>query len=168
LTIDCTGAGGGPFHFVPWSDSKGETLALALDGLVPGVILNRGHWLLPLTPGTAQIGATHQPARIDLVLTTEARVELEKSVAAMSARPFRVTGHGAGVRVYLADKRPVVGRHPADARLGVFNGLGGKGTLFAPALARQWVSHLTEGVPFDREVDVARYWNGRERKAGLH
>jgi len=71
-----------------------------------------------------------------------------------------VTGQEAGVRVYVADKKPVVGRHPADARFGVLSGLGAKGALFAPALAQQWASHLTEGTPFDSEVDVARVWRG--------
>jgi glycine/D-amino acid oxidase-like deaminating enzyme len=168
LVIDCTGAAGGRFHFVPWSHSKGETLTLAIDGLAPGVILNRGHWLLSLGAGMAQVGATHQPARTDLMLTPAARLELAASVAAMSARPFAVTGHRAGVRVYLADKRPAVGRHPSDSRLGVFNGLGGKGALFAPALARQWVGHLAAGAAFDREVDVARYWRSRDVAPRLH
>jgi glycine/D-amino acid oxidase-like deaminating enzyme len=62
----------------------------------------------------------------------------------------------AGARVYLPDKKPVAGRHPADPRLGVLSGLGAKGVLFAPALARQWARHLTEGAPFDPEVNVAR------------
>ena len=73
----------------------------------------------------------------------------------------------AGVRVYVADKRPVVGRHPLEPRLGVMNGLGGKGTLFAPTLARQWVNHIMDGVPFDPEVDVARLWRAPREAAVL-
>ena len=72
-------------------------------------------------------------------------------------RPFSVTGHSAGVRVNLPDKRPIAGRHPDNPRLGIINGLGAKGALLAPMLARQWVNHLTEGVPFDAEVDVRRF-----------
>jgi len=76
----------------------------------------------------------------------------------MSSERFVVTEQQAGVRVYLGDKRPVAGRHPGDSGLGLLSGLGAKGTLFAPGLARQWVNHLREGVPFDAEVDVARLW----------
>ena len=36
-------------------------------------------------------------------------------------------------------------------------GLGSKGVSLAPWLARQWWNHLSEGVPFDPEVDVARF-----------
>lgn len=158
LVIDCTGASGSPFGFVPWQYSKGECLTLAIDGLAADTVLNRGHWILPLTAGRAMIGATHSPGRRDIILTIEARTALETSIASMSAQPFTVTEHDAGVRAYVPDKKPVAGRHPADPGLGVLNALGAKGALFAPALARQWVNHLVDGVPFDREMDVARLW----------
>ncbi len=158
LVIDCTGASGSPFGFVPWQYSKGECLTLAVDGLAPDVVLNRGHWILPLQPGRAMVGATHSPGRRDIILTAEARTALEASIATMSSQPFLVTEHDAGVRAYVPDKRPIVGRHPGDPGLGVLNALGAKGALFAPALARQWLNHLVDGVPFDRETDVARFW----------
>jgi glycine/D-amino acid oxidase-like deaminating enzyme len=69
------------------------------------------------------------------------------------------------VRVNLPDRRPVIGRHPANHRRGVFNGLGAKGVLWAPALARQWVNHLTEGVPFDPVIAVERFWRDEIRSA---
>jgi glycine oxidase len=158
LVIDCTGSGAGPFNFVPWQYSKGECLTVTIDGLAPDVVLNRGHWILPLGNRTAKVGATHCPGRRDLNLTPEARVALEAGLATMTSQAYEVTEQQVGIRTYLGDKRPVVGRHPADAGLGILNGLGAKGTLFAPALARQWVHHLREGVPFDPEVDAARVW----------
>ena len=58
----------------------------------------------------------------------------------------------------LPDKRPVAGRHPTDRHCGLINGLGAKGTLLAPTLARQWVSHLVLGSAFESKFDVARFW----------
>ena len=101
------------------------------------------------------------------MLTAEARSALEAGLMAISSRPFVVTDQQAGVRVYVGDKRPVVGRHPAEVGLGIVNGLGGKGALFAPARARQWVNHLMDGVPFDPEVDVARLWRSPREAAVL-
>jgi glycine/D-amino acid oxidase-like deaminating enzyme len=163
LIIDCTGSGGGAFDFVRWQYSKGECLTVAIDGLAADVVLNRGHWVLPVESGIAKVGATHCPGRRDLDLTPEARSGLEAGLRTMTPQPFVVTDQQAGVRTYLGDKRPVVGRHPEDARLGIFNGLGAKGALYAPALALQWVHHLREGVPFDAEVDVARLWRSPRR-----
>lgn len=161
LVIDCTGAAGGPFDFVPWAFSKGQILNLAMAGLAPDVVLNRGHWLLPCGDGMAKAGATHEPARRDTAPTPEAREQLTASVTGMCEHPFTVTSHDAGVRSYVADKRPVAGRHPGNPRLGVLNGLGAKGASFAPMLARQWVRHLAESAPFDRDVDVRRFWRGQ-------
>ena len=172
LVIDCTGvpgALGGKFSFVPWEYSKGEVLTLAVNGLAPDVIVNRGHWLLPIRPGVAWAGATHQPGLMDVTPTAEARATLAQSVhRLLPGLAVTVTGQMAGVRVNLPDKHPVVGRHPANARLGIFNGLGAKGALLAPALARQWVNHLTEGVPFDAEVGVERFSSRHSSQASSH
>lgn len=169
LVIDCTGVAGarsvgsaqtrgGAFAFVPWEFSKGETLVLAVDGLAPDVILNRGRWVLPVSPGAAWVGATAEPGVTEDSPTPAAREALTASARAMlGARTFAVTGQMVGVRVTLPDRHPVAGRHPENPRLGVINGLGSKGALHAPTLARQWVKHLTAGVPFDAEIAVDRF-----------
>jgi glycine oxidase len=162
LVIDCGGqasAGTEAFSFLPWEYSKGELIEIAVEGMARDVVLNRGHWVLPTGPAIALVGATHQPGLRDSTLTDAARVSLETSARELLGpeRPFRVVGQRAGVRVHLPDKRPAAGRHPQHSSLGVVNGLGGKGALWAPMLARQWVNHLTEGVPFDPEIDVARF-----------
>ena len=162
LVIDCTGlaaARAGRFASVPWEFSKGEMLELAVDGLDPGVIVNRRQWLLPIVPGIAWVGATHEPGLVDRQPTTAARATLTAAARGLfgGERSFAVTGQRAGVRVTLPDKRPVVGRHPDEPRIGLVNGLGAKGALWAPLLAREWVNHLTEGVPFSAEIDVRRF-----------
>lgn len=160
LVIDCTGAAGARGGGVPWEFSKGEILTLATEGLDPEVIVNRGHWLLPTAPHEAKVGATHEPGVTDAAPTVAARVALEASAWELGAGDFHVTVHEAGTRVNLPDKRPVAGRWPGEPRRGVINGLGAKGALLAPLLARQWVNHLTEGVAFDAEIDVARFGTG--------
>lgn len=160
--IDCTGraaARAGAFGFVPWEFSHGEMLELAVEGLAPDVVLNRRHWIVPVAAGTAWVGATHMPGVHEVAPTSSARLTLEASARDLlgAAHPFVVTGQRAGVRVNLPDKRPVAGRHLERPRLGLINGLGAKGALWAPMLARQWVEHLKLGAPFDPEVNVARF-----------
>ena len=162
LVIDCTGAAGvagpGRFPLVPWEFSKGEVLEIAVDGLAPDVVLNRRHWVAPVGEGRAWVGATHQPRASDMAPSTEARAVLEQSARErLAGRAFAVTNQRAGVRLNLPDKRPVAGRHPENVCLGFCGGLGAKGALWAPLLARQWVAHLTGGVPFDPEIDVRRF-----------
>jgi glycine oxidase len=160
--VDCRGlasAVGAEFRFLPWTYSKGETLEVETPGLAANVILNRRHWVLPVGGERAWVGATALPGVVEAGLTEAARATLEASARTMFpvGRELRVVGHTAGIRVYLPDKHPVAGRHPTMANLGLINGLGSKGALHAPALARQWVRHLMTGAPFDAEVAVGRF-----------
>lgn len=163
LVILCTGVFGdadadGAFGFADLKPAKGETLTLETSAeLATDVILNDGHWILPLGGRRARVGATFEPGVADLTPTAAARAKLEQSAARLLRSDFRVVAHEAGLRMTSADKHPVVGRSPRDPHLGIFNGLGSKGALLAPGLARQWVNHLTEAVPFDPAVDVRRF-----------
>ena len=125
---------------------------------MPEVIFNCGHWLLPLTPTRAKIGATYAAGEDHVHPTAKARAELERSAGRWKLASLKVVGHEAGLRVTLPDKRPVAGRSPLDPGLGLVGGLGSKGVLHGPWLARQWWNYLSEGVPFDPMVDVARFW----------
>jgi glycine oxidase len=168
LVILCTGAArvsgeaARVFDFARLQPAKGETLTLELAeaGAAPvaaEVILNDGHWVLPLADGRLRVGATFEPGVADRMPTATAREALERSAARLLQRKFRVVAHEAGLRVTTPDKHPVAGRSPRDPGLGIFNGLGSKGALLAPGLARQWMNHLTEAVPFDAAVDVRRF-----------
>jgi glycine oxidase len=163
LVILCTGASlraESLFAFVPWSVGRGEVLTVAVAGLSQNVIFNDGHWVAPQEAGEAKVGATYTPNSDDPAPTPEARTKLARAAETLLERPFQVRQHEAGLRLTLPDKHPVAGRCPNDPRLGVLGGLGSKGVLLAPWLARQWWNHLSEGVPFDSAVDVARFWRG--------
>lgn len=156
----CTGAAARrhpQLTHVPWAVAKGESLTLEISGLVPDVMVSRGHWLLPLAGGRAKVGATYEVGADDLTPTPAAREELERAAAQLTDRAYMVRDQEAGLRLTLPDKRPVAGRCPRSAGVGVATGLGSKGVLFAPWLARQWADHLATGAPFDPAVDVARF-----------
>lgn len=158
LVIDCTGAAArcGPFAALNFSWSKGETLQIDAPDLDPDVILNRGHWLLPLGAGTAWVGATHEPGVADATPTVAARETLLSAATGLTGGTVSLLAQFAGVRLTTADKLPVAGRHPLNPRLGICSALGARGALFAPWLARRWVEHLLAGAQFDPMTAVSR------------
>ncbi|MBL9200756.1 MAG: FAD-dependent oxidoreductase [Opitutaceae bacterium] len=169
--IDCAGAAAaraGRLRFVAWEFAKGERLELAVDGLEAGIVLNRRQWLLPVAPGRAWVGATHEPGVVDPAPSPAARALLVAAARGLAgdARPLAVTAQHAGVRVASPDRRPAIGWHPAEPRLGLINGLGGRGALWAPMLARAWARHLAQGEPFPPECGVARFAGGASIAAG--
>lgn len=160
LVVLCTGASArcGPWlAHVPWTVAKGESLTVEVSGLGPEIRMSHGHWLLPLTEGKAKVGATYVVGDDDLRPSLAARTELEHAAAELAGRTCPIRSQEAGLRLTLPDKRPVVGRCPRAEGVGVMAGLGSKGVLFAPWLARQWVEHLVTGAPFDSAVDIARF-----------
>lgn len=163
LLVDCRGLEGareGGFAFVPWEFSKGEVLEIEVraGALERDVVLNRRHWVAPTTERTAWVGATHEPGVVNVAPSAAARDLLEASARRlMGEETFTVVGHRAGVRVNLPDKLPVAGRHPERRRLGVINGLGAKGALWAPRLAEMWLRHWQSGAEFEAEIDVGRF-----------
>jgi glycine oxidase len=144
---------------VPWEFSKGEMIEVSVSAgsLDADVVINCGHWVLPAAPHTAWVGATHEPGVVDASPTTKGRAVLEASAAKLIRGDFRIVAQRAGIRVNLPDKRPVAGRHPDNPRLGIINGLGAKGALWSPLLARQWVNHVVQSAPFEPEIDVQRF-----------
>lgn len=161
MVIDCTGAAGAShtaFDFVPWEFSKGDTLEIGVEGLDPDVILNRRLWVAPAGEGIALAGATNEPGVTDPRPDPAARERLIVGTRGMlGAREFTVRVHRSGVRVTLPDRRPVAGLHPRLTRIGICGGLGARGALWAPWLARQWREHLVAGRPFDPAVSVGRF-----------
>jgi len=155
--IACTGADDADaWGGVPCVRASGHILRVAVAGLAADVILNRGHWALPTTPGEARVGATY--VRGAMGDAEAARAELERSAEELLGRgAFAVIGQDSGLRVTTPDRMPIAGRDPRERRLGIFNGLGSKGALLAPWLARQWVAQLSAGAEFAAEVRPDRF-----------
>jgi glycine/D-amino acid oxidase-like deaminating enzyme len=68
-----------------------------------------------------------------------------------------VTTHVAGVRPCTADNLPFLGTHPTESRYHLFNGLGPRGTVWAPTLAEEMADYLVSGKPVRPEVSLLRF-----------
>ncbi len=148
------------FSSLPFKPAKGEMLTLRprrpLDAF-PQAIVNRGKWLLPVGDGLFRAGSTYSWDSFDDRPTDAGAREILEGLREFIEAEFDVVRQLAGVRPILKDYRPALGTHPHDQRVALFNGLGSKGVLAAPWLARQLMTHLTDGTPL-REMDVRRFW----------
>lgn len=159
----CTGSGAlarGRFAFAPFAAAKGEMIAVRGATLARDTALSRGTWMIGGPAGTARVGATYERGREDDELTATARAWLRADAEALAGAPLEVVAQSCGVRLALADRLPVVGWHPRERRLGIFGGLGSKGTLWAPRLADAWARELRGGCG---ATDAAAAWPGWAR-----
>lgn len=142
-------------RFFPWLEfdaARGVIVSLTTD--LPGEkrVLNRGAWLLNRGDGTWRAGSTYDFDFQSPI--TPFVAEVERKLHGLLKVPFSLTGARSGVRPIIKRFSAVVGRHPAHERVAVLNGLGSKGVLRSPAMARLLVEHLLDGHPLDAEVDV--------------
>jgi len=71
--------------------------------------------------------------------------------------PYQIVGHMAGVRPTVIDRRPLLGTHPKHHQLHVFNGLGTRGGLMAPLLAKWLYQFVFEEKSLPQEVSISRF-----------
>jgi glycine/D-amino acid oxidase-like deaminating enzyme len=147
------------FDGLPFRPVKGEIITVRAPGLdLSGGLYHHRKWILPLGGGRFRIGSTYERGNRPPEPSSAARTELLEGFQACLRVPVaaEVVDHRAGLRPCTRDTRPYLGAHPGRAGLYVFNGLGSKGALLAPWLARHLADHLLEGSPVDPEIDCAR------------
>ncbi|MEQ1749375.1 MAG: FAD-dependent oxidoreductase, partial [Prosthecobacter sp.] len=144
------------FDWVPFRSARGTVLQVTADTEGETRIINNGSWLLPRGDGTLRVGPTYDfdfdqpntPAQ-------EAVAGLETKVQSLLLSPYQITGSQTGVRPIIQHHQALIGRHPARPQIAFLNGLGSKGVLRAPWLARQLMEHLLDGKPIEPELDLA-------------
>lgn len=158
--ISCEGAyarSGPYFSWLPWAVVKGEILSVNWPGIdLPGIV-NQSIWIQPHSDGAFRVGSTYEWDDPDWEPTGKGRTYLEGKLTKLTKLPFVIQRHVAGIRPATQGRRPFVGLHPEYASVGIFNGLGSKGTSLAPFLAGQFADFLTEGKELHPDANIDRF-----------
>ena len=104
------------------------------------------------------LGATYEWNEPNLNITAEAREKLEGVFQTMTNASYKVNGQTVGMRPTVADRRPMMGKHPDAKGLFIFNGLGTKGYMLAPLLSLEMAQFMTEGKALHEEVVFSRVY----------
>jgi len=147
------------FSYLPFVPAKGEILDFTSELLQDEFIINSGIYILPLGNGKFRAGATYDWNELNNIPTVKARAFLEQEIRKAVNVPFNIISHKAGVRPAVKDRRPLLGFHPTEKRIGIFNGLGTKGVMLAPYYANHLCMSLLNGTAIDSEVEIKRFEN---------
>ncbi len=145
------------FGHLPLMGTKGETLRLRIP-YTDWPVIKSNVFLAPI-PGSEEYltGATYEWTDKTTEPTRQARELLSGKLEKLFTGPYTVTGQTAGIRPTVKDRRPLLGVHPAYPSLAVFNGLGTRGLILAPRLARMLYEHLEFGMELLPETDIKRW-----------
>ncbi len=145
------------WSYLPFGKTKGEVLTISCPGLELEEIFNAGFFICPLGEDRYRLGATFNWDEEDNIPTARGRAELTIKLKKWINRPFKIIDHRAGIRPTVADRRPLIGRHPEIKNLYLFNGLGTKGVMIAPYLSRVFLDGVFSEKPFPREMNLDRW-----------
>jgi len=147
------------FFGLPFRPVKGETLQVKFLDQKYYEIINRGCWILPQADEAYRIGATYHQQDLTLQPTPKAWEELTGKLAKLTDASWKLISRSVGIRPATYDRRPFIGMHPQQPRIGIFNGLGAKGVSLAPYFAAIFADFLEEKTSkLPTEVDIARCW----------
>lgn len=121
----------------------GEILELKAESWPVDLAVVGNTWAVPERDTSAVqllAGASHRPAGRGSA--EEGAAAVAERVRAMLRPGWRLAAVRSGVRAVGPERLPVAGWLPGRRRIGVCNGLGSRGTLWAPWLAREWVRRL--------------------------
>lgn len=145
------------FGKLPVNRTKGQILTIESETIYRLESLNRKCFLLPQGDGTFRVGSTYEWDSENLEITPEARQEIENNLQSLVDDKYRVVDQKAGIRPTTADRRPIIGEHPKHQGVYIFNGLGTKGYLLAPLLARENVDYILHQKSLHPEVSLERF-----------
>ncbi|WP_020527484.1 NAD(P)/FAD-dependent oxidoreductase [Flexithrix dorotheae] len=157
--IFCDGTGSTKssfFHWLPFRPVKGELLVVKLASEPICEIISRGCWVLPVGNGLYKVGATYDHSELNFSPSEKGRMILEERLQALLKIPYEIVDQKAGVRPATYDRRPFIGIHPENPKIGIFNGLGAKGISLAPYFANMFYNHLEKNDSLIMEVDIKR------------
>ncbi|MBJ2173379.1 FAD-binding oxidoreductase [Aureibaculum sp. A20] len=145
------------FKDIPLKEAKGELLTIHSPNLNIKYIIKSSIFIMPLGNDTYKIGATFNWTDKTLKPTQEAKDELENKLKKIINVPYTVIDQKAGIRPTVKDRRPIIGTHPNHSQLAILNGLGTRGVMLAPKMAKQLYNHLENDEQLSEEVDISRF-----------
>lgn len=145
------------FNWIPMKPAKGDVITIRCECLNIDMIINKGVFVLPLGNNLFKIGATYNWKDLHDEPDEIAKTELIEKFKKIIPFEFEIINHESGVRPAVIDRRPVIGFHPENENLTVFNGFGTKAVMLAPFFAKQFCNLLHSNQAIHSEVNVSRF-----------
>lgn len=145
------------FSNLPLDGTKGELFIIKAPELDLDVIVNTSVFILPLGNGLFKVGATYNWKDKTDLPTDEGKKELVDRIQEIINCEFEIVSHFAGVRPTVKDRRPIVGTHSTSKSIHILNGLGTRGVMLGPAMAKALFESIESSIPLPKEININRF-----------
>ena len=145
------------FSHLPLDGTKGELLILKSPNLNLDVIINTSVFILPLGNDLFKVGATYDWKDKTNKPTEAGKQELIDRIDEILDCEYEIIDHFAGVRPTVRDRRPLIGTHQDSNRIHILNGLGTRGVMLGPFLAKMLFENIEYAKPIPMDSDIKRF-----------
>lgn len=145
------------FNNLPLKGTKGELITIHAPDLKINFVLKGSVFLIPLGDDLYRVGATYEWEDKSNKTTQKGREELVSKLKTVITCSFEVIEQHAGIRPTVIDRRPLVGTNSEHKLLHVLNGLGTRGVMIAPYVAKQLFNAIEKGEEIDSDINITRF-----------
>lgn len=145
------------FKDLPLLGTKGELLTIHAPDLKMDFVLKGPVFLIPRGHDNYIVGATYNWEDRTHEITLKGKEELLAKLNTMITCSYKVVNQVAGIRPTVKDRRPLVGQHTVHKNLYVLNGLGTRGVMMGPYVAKQLFDFIELGTPLEADIDIKRF-----------
>lgn len=145
------------FNHLPMQEAKGEYITIYAPDLHIDFVLKSSVSIMPLGGHTFKIGATFNWNDKTNIPTEKGKDELVSKLKTLISVPFEIIDQVAGIRPTVKDRRPLVGIHPNHTELAIINGLGTRGVMIAPTVAKELYNHIENETKLRNEINISRF-----------
>lgn len=145
------------FNYLPLEEAKGELLIIHAPKLNIDFLLKSSLFLIPLGDNQYKVGATFNHSDKTPTPTENGKSELIEKLKKVINVPYKIIEQSAGIRPTTNDRMSFVGLHNKHPKLAVLNGLGTRGVMAAPTMAKNLFNLLQKGEALDIEIDIKRF-----------
>ena len=139
------------FSRLPFAPVRGEILEL--DDM-RSELLNGGAWFVPQDHGKALAGSTFDWDNLEGGPTEKGAQTILNGLDYLAEQKPNITGQRSGVRPATRDRMPIIGTHPKNPFLHLFNGFGSRGGTLIPLCADLLLDHLLGGESLPMELNL--------------
>lgn len=145
------------FNYLPLDEVKGELITIYAPEINIQFLLKSALFLIPLGNNHYKVGATFNHTDKTSVPSENGKLELIEKLKKVIDVPYTIINQTAGIRPATADRKPFIGLHKTHKNLAILNGLGTRGVMLAPTLARNLYNHIENNEILDEVADIKRF-----------
>ena len=128
----------------PHRCAKGEIITLRAPWPQTHIRVGSGGWLIPLGNSLFRAGSTYQWDTLDQSPTTTGHTRISQIIHTLGGTDYTLIDHVAAIRPILRRSQPLIGKNPSGDW--IFNALGSKGSLYAPAFSQLLADWILNGT----------------------